>query len=195
MKKSTSSIEPSTTTGEDATALDNEIVMLQQRVTQVEQQCTTLQTQFHTLQQEFLNTKNEKYQASCCRTNCCCSCFKYLLLSLLILFVFFKYFFHFEFFFFQTPGLFQQQQQTPDYYKVLNINEHATMEEIRKAYRAAMMQWHPDRNAQCGEECVTKTRQVNEAYKVLSNQETREYYDTFGTAPPETMMNKARTDR
>ena len=33
-----------------------------------------------------------------------------------------------------------------DYYKVLNISENATLEEIKKAFRELAKEFHPDKN-------------------------------------------------
>ncbi|MBI4334236.1 MAG: molecular chaperone DnaJ [Chloroflexi bacterium] len=67
-----------------------------------------------------------------------------------------------------------------DYYDVLGVPRSATEEEIKKAFRKLAFEYHPDRNKEDGAEA--KFKEVNEAYQVLSDQEKRASYDTYGQA-------------
>ena len=62
-----------------------------------------------------------------------------------------------------------------DYYELLGIHAHATLEEIRRAYRARAMELHPDRNKAA--DATERFMEVNEAHRVLSDPEQRERYD------------------
>ncbi len=65
-----------------------------------------------------------------------------------------------------------------DYYEVLGIAKSASADEIKKAFRKAATQHHPDKEG--GNE--EKFKEVNEAYEVLSNPDKRKRYDQFGHA-------------
>ena len=65
-----------------------------------------------------------------------------------------------------------------DYYEVLGINKDASPDEIKKAFRRAAIQYHPDK--QGGDE--EKFKEVNEAYEVLKDASKRQRYDQFGHA-------------
>jgi len=62
-----------------------------------------------------------------------------------------------------------------DYYKVLEVSEDASYEEIKKTYRKLAFQYHPDKNP--GEE--ERMKEINEAYAVLSNERKRREYDSY----------------
>ncbi len=64
-----------------------------------------------------------------------------------------------------------------DYYEILGVDKSASPDELKKAYRRAAIQHHPDKG---GDEA--KFKEVNEAYEVLGNTEKRQRYDQFGHA-------------
>lgn len=66
-----------------------------------------------------------------------------------------------------------------DYYNILGIKRTASPEEIKKAFRALALQYHPDRNPD-DVEAERRFRQVAEAYEVLSDPEQRRRYDRLG---------------
>jgi molecular chaperone DnaJ len=65
-----------------------------------------------------------------------------------------------------------------DYYDVLDIPKSANKDEIKNAYRKLALQYHPDRNKAAGSE--EKFKEISEAYAVLSDDEKRKRYDTYG---------------
>lgn len=64
-----------------------------------------------------------------------------------------------------------------DYYEVLGVGKNASADEIKKAFRRAAVQHHPDRG---GDEA--KFKEINEAYEVLKDDAKRKRYDQFGHA-------------
>ncbi len=65
-----------------------------------------------------------------------------------------------------------------DYYEVLGVGKSASADELKKAFRKAAVQHHPDKEG--GDE--TKFKEINEAYEVLKDQQKRQRYDQFGHA-------------
>lgn len=65
-----------------------------------------------------------------------------------------------------------------DYYEVLGVTKDASPDEIKKAFRKAAVQHHPDKEG--GDE--TKFKEINEAYEVLKDAQKRQRYDQFGHA-------------
>ncbi|KAI1734304.1 DnaJ-domain-containing protein [Xylaria scruposa] len=79
----------------------------------------------------------------------------------------------------------------PDYYRILEISETATTQQIRDAYKKAALKTHPDRVAADSPERPSRTRKfqlVNDAYYTLSDSTRRREYDAqrglFGTRKP-----------
>lgn len=69
-------------------------------------------------------------------------------------------------------------KQNRDYYEILGVSRSASQSEIKKAFRKLAMQYHPDRNK--APEAEEKFKEINEAYEVLSDDEKRKMYDTYG---------------
>ncbi|MFT4508493.1 J domain-containing protein [Caballeronia sp. 15711] len=63
-------------------------------------------------------------------------------------------------------------------YDTLSVPENATAEEIKRAYRKAVMRWHPDRNV--GQEQVARAAflDIRNAYAILSDPAQRQVYDS-----------------
>ena len=66
------------------------------------------------------------------------------------------------------------------WYDVLEIKSTATKSEIRAAYRAAALQWHPDKNAGNEKEAERRFIEISEAYAVLRDEAARKQYDRSG---------------
>ncbi|KAJ3683098.1 hypothetical protein LUZ60_013325 [Juncus effusus] len=64
-----------------------------------------------------------------------------------------------------------------DYYKVLEVDRDATMEEIKTAFKQLAFRWHPDKNLNNVDLAEEKFKQISEAYKVLKDPQKRAEYD------------------
>ncbi len=66
-----------------------------------------------------------------------------------------------------------------DYYVILEVSRTASGDEIKQAYRALAMKYHPDRNPDdpAAEDCF---KEATEAYAVLSDADKRQQYDRYG---------------
>jgi molecular chaperone DnaJ len=67
-----------------------------------------------------------------------------------------------------------------DYYEILGVSRDASKEDIKRAYRRLARKYHPDVNKEAGAE--DRFKEINRAYEVLSEPETRNRYDRFGEA-------------
>jgi DnaJ-class molecular chaperone len=61
------------------------------------------------------------------------------------------------------------------HYDTLGVSSDANEHEIKKAYRALSLKYHPDRNPSA--EAAEKIREINDAYETLSDAAKRKQYD------------------
>lgn len=66
-----------------------------------------------------------------------------------------------------------------EYYKCLDVNKNATVNEIKKAYYKKAQIFHPDKNPN-NKEAEEHFKACSEAYEVLSDPEKRQIYDKYG---------------
>ncbi len=66
-----------------------------------------------------------------------------------------------------------------DYYEILSVSKTASSDDIKKAYRRAALQFHPDKNPG-DKEAETRFKESAEAYEVLSDPDKRSRYDQYG---------------
>lgn len=76
-----------------------------------------------------------------------------------------------------------------DFYNILGVPRTATPDELKRAFRALALKYHPDRNPD-DVDAPRRFREIVEAYEALSDPEERARYDRLGTlyrrdgAPP-----------
>ena len=63
-----------------------------------------------------------------------------------------------------------------DYYQILGVSKTASKDDLKKAFRKLAHEYHPDKKT--GNEA--KFKEVNEAYTILSDDQKRAQYDTYG---------------
>jgi DnaJ family protein C protein 17 len=64
-----------------------------------------------------------------------------------------------------------------DLYKLLNVEETSTVEEIKKAYRKRALELHPDKNLGNKEEAEKKFIELGKAFELLADSSARAAYD------------------
>ena len=62
-----------------------------------------------------------------------------------------------------------------DYYAILEIEQSATQQEVKQAYRLMAKKWHPDQNRTI--DTTHKMQEIIEANLLLSDSEARRLYD------------------
>jgi DnaJ-class molecular chaperone len=76
-----------------------------------------------------------------------------------------------------------------NYYKILEVQKNASIEDIKKSYRKLSLKYHPDKNQGDGEIAATeKFKEITEAYEVLGDVEKRKAHDLNSMMNP--FMNR-----
>jgi len=65
-----------------------------------------------------------------------------------------------------------------NYYQLLGLDQAASEDDIKKAYRRLALKYHPDKNQDPGAEEMFKN--ISEAYEVLSDKDKKRVYDSYG---------------
>ncbi|KAL1688644.1 hypothetical protein GGG16DRAFT_115761 [Schizophyllum commune] len=65
-----------------------------------------------------------------------------------------------------------------DYYQLLEVDENATQDEIRRSFRKLALIHHPDKNPDNIEEATKRFATLQQAYEVLSDEQERAWYDS-----------------
>jgi len=74
----------------------------------------------------------------------------------------------------QSSG-FETEVDNKEFYEIIGVQQNATADEIRKAYRKKVIKAHPDKGGD-----VEEFKKLQAAYEILSNPEKRELYDRYG---------------
>ncbi|WP_100372237.1 molecular chaperone DnaJ [Bacillus sp. FJAT-45037] len=69
-----------------------------------------------------------------------------------------------------------------DFYEVLGVDQNASVDEVKKAYRKLARKYHPDVNKAADAE--DKFKEVKNAYDTLSDPQKKNHYDQFGHTDP-----------
>lgn len=63
------------------------------------------------------------------------------------------------------------------HYETLGVEQDATDDDLKKAYRKLALKWHPDKNPDNTEESKKQFQLIQAAYEVLSDPQERAWYD------------------
>jgi len=84
----------------------------------------------------------------------------------------------------------KKEMGNKDYYAILGVNQLASDDEIKRAYKQKALKHHPDKNH--GDiDAEKKFMDISEAYEMLSDPYKRSLYDRFGS---EELRNYLGTD-
>ncbi|KAL4972691.1 hypothetical protein BDW66DRAFT_169241 [Aspergillus desertorum] len=72
----------------------------------------------------------------------------------------------------------ERENAKKDYYELLEVEQDASPEEIKRAYRRRALELHPDRNFGNVEATTNLFAEIQSAYEVLSDPKERSWYDS-----------------
>lgn len=75
------------------------------------------------------------------------------------------------------------------YYEVLGVSRNASAKDIKKAYYQLAKKYHPDTN-KSDPDAGKKFQEVSEAYEVLSDENKRKEFDTWGATSEQMGMGQ-----
>ncbi|WWC87561.1 uncharacterized protein L201_002451 [Kwoniella dendrophila CBS 6074] len=75
------------------------------------------------------------------------------------------------------------EERPPNYYELLQVEEDATWEEIKRSYRKLALINHPDKNPARIEEATKLFADLQQAYEILSDPNERAFYDNHRNVP------------
>jgi molecular chaperone DnaJ len=77
-----------------------------------------------------------------------------------------------------------------DYYEILGVRRDASDEDIKKAYRKLVFEYHPDRKPG-DKQAEARIREINAAYEVVGDPEARRTYERLRFGEPQTVAEEA----
>lgn len=72
-----------------------------------------------------------------------------------------------------------------NYYEILKVSKNATDQEIKNSYKKLVKKYHPDLYVGDKSFAEQKIKEINEAYDILSNPETKAEYDEYLNPQPQ----------
>ena len=57
------------------------------------------------------------------------------------------------------------------YYQILELENNASLDDIKKAYRKLAIKYHPDKNPDNKEHAEEKFKEISQAYEILTNKD------------------------
>ena len=67
------------------------------------------------------------------------------------------------------------------YYRILELKNNASDDEVKKAYKKMAVKYHPDKNPENKEKAEEKFKEVAEAYEILTNKDKYRSQNPFAT--------------
>ena len=67
-----------------------------------------------------------------------------------------------------------------DYYEILNVEQSATDDDLRRAYRRLAMRWHPDKNPAGKADAEARFKEITEAYDTIVAQRKNKTNGGYG---------------
>ena len=64
-----------------------------------------------------------------------------------------------------------------DYYRILGVDENASLDDIKNAFRKLAFKYHPDKNPGNEKQAEEKFKEINEAYSILCDTAKRQKYN------------------